>query len=61
MSLLELDVNHLYLPHSDSSLGMMPVRIFSHYRWRLLLSGGVLLLTCGCGLGAPLGFKWSLL
>ena len=58
---LELEVAHLYLPHSDSSLGMMSVRIPSHCcRW-LLLSGGVLLLSCGCGLRAPLRFQWSLL
>ena len=58
---LELEVTHLYLPHSDSSLCMMSVHILSHCRRWLLLSGRVLLLSCGCGLGASLSFQWSLL
>ena len=58
---LELDVTHLYLLHNDSSPDVMSVHILSHCRRWLLLSGRVLLLSCGCGLGAPLGFQWSLL
>ena len=58
---LKLEVTHLHLPHSDSSLGMMFVCILSHCHQWLLLSGGVLLLSCGCGFRALLGFQWSLL
>ena len=48
---------YLYLPQSDISLHITSGEgvLLSHCGWWLLSrSGGVLLLTCGTGLGAPL-------
>ena len=53
---------HLYFPKCDSSLGMVSGGMVSPFcQWILLNSSGVLLFSCGCGLGAPLSFQWSLL
>ena len=52
----------LYLPQSDFSLCITFGGLLSHCGWSLLSrSGGVLLLTCGTGLGAPLKLPWTLL
>ena len=52
----------LYLPQSDSSLGVISEGILSHHVWCLLSSkGGVLLLSCGSGLRVPLELQRSLL
>ena len=46
---------HLYFPQSDSFLGMVSGGMVSPCGlWLLSNSSGVLLFSCGCGLGAPL-------
>ena len=53
---------HLYLPQSNSCLGTISGCILSHCGlWLLLSIVGVLLLSCGRGLRAPLKLQWSLL